>query len=82
MQDASYLRSQAELCLRIARTSVIKNLAGKFRAAATRYFLRAEAEPLRGRCARRGSRIGPNLLHRLRTNYSPRRCAPAILHFR
>jgi hypothetical protein len=52
MQDASYLRSQAELCLRIARHVHDKNLAAKFRAAA--YFLRAEAEPLRGdMCATR-----------------------------
>jgi len=48
MQDAGYLRSQAELCLRIARHIRDENLAGKFRAAATQYFLRAEAEPLRG----------------------------------
>jgi hypothetical protein len=54
MQDASYLRSQAELCLRIASHIRDKNLAAKFRAAATQYFLRAEAEPLRGdRCATR-----------------------------
>jgi hypothetical protein len=54
MQDASYLRSQAELCLRIARHIHDKNLAGKFRAAATQYFLRAESEGFRGdMCATR-----------------------------
>jgi hypothetical protein len=54
MQDAGYLRSQAELCLRIARNIRDKNFAGNFSAAATQYFLRAEAEPLRGdMCATR-----------------------------
>jgi hypothetical protein len=55
MQDASYLRSQAELCLRIAHHIRDKNLATKFRAAATQYFLRAvETEPVRGDlCANR-----------------------------
>jgi hypothetical protein len=48
MQDAAYLRSQAELCLRVAQHIRDETLAGKFRAAATRYFLRAEAEPVRG----------------------------------
>jgi hypothetical protein len=55
MQDASYLRSQAELCLRIAHHIRDKNLATKFSAAATQYFLRAvETEPFRGDlCAKR-----------------------------
>ena len=48
MQDAPYLRSQAELCLRIAQHIRDDKLAAKFRAAATQYFLRAEADPLRG----------------------------------
>ena len=49
MQDASYLRSQAELCLRMAHHITDDKLAAKFSAAATQYFLRAvEAEPLRG----------------------------------
>jgi hypothetical protein len=54
MQDAVYLRSQAELCLRMAQHIREEKLAAKFRAAATQYFLRAEAEPLRGdMCASR-----------------------------
>ena len=55
MQDAQYLRSQAELCLRMAHHIDDHKLAAKFRAAATQYFLRAvEAEPLRGDvCANR-----------------------------
>ena len=54
MQDAVYLRSQAELCLRMAQHIREEKLAAKFRAAATQYFLRAEAEPLRGdMCAKR-----------------------------
>jgi len=44
MQGDGYLRSQAELCLRIARHIPDETLAIKFRAAATQYFLRAEAE--------------------------------------
>jgi hypothetical protein len=49
MQDARYLRSQAELCLRMARDITDDKLAAKFSAAATQYFLRAvDAEPLRG----------------------------------
>jgi hypothetical protein len=54
MQDAAYLRSQAELCLRIAQHIRDDKLAAKFRAAATQYFLHAEAQPLRGdMCASR-----------------------------
>jgi hypothetical protein len=54
MQDAAYLRSQAELCLRMALHIRDGKLAAKLRAAATQYFLRAEAEPLRGDiCANR-----------------------------
>jgi hypothetical protein len=44
MQGDSYLRSQAELCLRIARNIRDETVASKFRAAATQYFLRSEAE--------------------------------------
>lgn len=55
MQDAGYLRSQAELCLRMARDITDDKLAAKFSAAATQYFLRAvDAEPFRGdMCANR-----------------------------
>jgi len=54
MQDATYLRLQAELCLRMAQHIRDDKLAAKFRAAATQYFLRAEAELLRGEmCANR-----------------------------
>ena len=54
MQVACYLRSQAELCLRIARHIRDESVAGKFRGAATQYFLRAEAERLPGdMCATR-----------------------------
>lgn len=54
MQDTGYLRSQAELCLRMAQRIRDDKLAAKFRAAAAQYFLRAEAEPLRGdMCAKR-----------------------------
>ncbi len=54
MQDATYLRLQAELCLRMAHHIRDDKLASKFRAAATQYFLRAEAQPLRGdMCANR-----------------------------
>jgi hypothetical protein len=51
MQDASYLRSQAELCLRIAHHIRDKNLATKFRAAATQYFLRAVPNQFAVTCA-------------------------------
>jgi hypothetical protein len=45
MQDAHYLRSQAELCLQAALTTRDHKLATNLRAAATQYFLRAlEAE--------------------------------------
>ena len=41
MQDASYLRSQAELCLQMARGMRDDKVAGNLRAAATQYFVRA-----------------------------------------
>ena len=41
MRDAHYLRSQAELCLRIAQLMSDSRLAECFRAAATEYFLHA-----------------------------------------
>jgi hypothetical protein len=55
MQDTGYLRSQAELCLRMAYEIGDDKLAAQFRAAATQYILRAaEPEPLRGdMCAKR-----------------------------
>jgi hypothetical protein len=55
MQDNGYLRSQAELCLRIADEIGDDKLATQFRAAATQYIFRAaEADPLRGdMCAKR-----------------------------
>jgi kynureninase len=46
MQDASYLRSQAELCLHIARALSDHEAAENLRAVAAQYFVRAlEAEP-------------------------------------
>jgi hypothetical protein len=55
MQDVGYLRSQAELCLRMAYAIRDDKLAAQFRAAATQYILRAaDAEALRGdMCAKR-----------------------------
>ncbi len=45
MQDASYLRSQAELCLHIARALSDYEAAENLRAVAAQYFVRAlEAE--------------------------------------
>ena len=41
MQDASYLRSQAELCLQMARGMSDDKVAANPRAAATQYFVRA-----------------------------------------
>ena len=41
MQDAAYLRSQAELCLRMAHEMSDNEVAANFRAAARRYFCRA-----------------------------------------
>lgn len=41
MQDARYLRSQAELCLQMARGMRDDKVAENLRAAATQYFLRA-----------------------------------------
>jgi hypothetical protein len=45
MEDASYLRSQAELCLQIARRLSAHKAAENLRAVAAQYFVRAlEAE--------------------------------------
>jgi hypothetical protein len=41
VQDASYLRSQAELCLQMARKIRDDKVAENLRAAATQYFARA-----------------------------------------
>jgi hypothetical protein len=41
MQDAAYLRSQAELCLRIAHELTDNKVAASFGAAARRYSCRA-----------------------------------------
>jgi hypothetical protein len=41
VQDASYLRSQAELCLQMARGMRDDKVAGNLRAAATQHFVRA-----------------------------------------
>jgi hypothetical protein len=41
VQDARYLRSQAELCLQMARGMRDDKVAENLRAAATQYFLRA-----------------------------------------
>jgi hypothetical protein len=41
MQDANYLRSQAKLCLQMARQTSDDKTAGNLRAAAVQYFDRA-----------------------------------------
>jgi hypothetical protein len=41
VQDAAYLRSQAELCLQVARETSDNRIANNLRAAAARYFARA-----------------------------------------
>ena len=41
MQDAAYLRLQAELCLQMACGMSDDKIAGNLRAAAARYFVRA-----------------------------------------
>lgn len=43
MQDAHYLRSQAELCLQLAQATSNDHLADNLNAAAARYFDRAVA---------------------------------------
>ena len=43
MQDAHYLRSQAELCLQMARGTTDDHLAENLNAAAAQYFDRAVA---------------------------------------
>jgi hypothetical protein len=43
MQDAHYLRSQAELCLQMARSTTDDHLAENLNAAAAQYFDRALA---------------------------------------
>jgi hypothetical protein len=49
MQDASYFRSQAEVCLQIARALSDHKAAENLRAEAAQYLIRAlEAEPTLG----------------------------------
>lgn len=53
MQDAHYLRSQAELCLQMARTTTDAHLADNLTAAAAQYFDRAVgAESVQGSAQR------------------------------